>query len=77
MTNYRFLNLITDRAAKRLAKVELITGWEGRFSGESYGWEAQYLEGGELLFSHGLFLTRAAAVQWAEQMRPTVERGDA
>jgi hypothetical protein len=48
---------------------------ELRFNGESYGWEAQYLEGGELLFSHGLFATKAAAVQWAEQMRPTVEKG--
>jgi hypothetical protein len=46
------------------------------FNGESYGWEAQYLEGGELLFNHALFSTKAAAVQWAEQMRPTVEKGE-
>jgi hypothetical protein len=46
-----------------------------RFNGENYGWEAQFYESGESLFSRGLFVTRAAAVQWGEQMRPTVEKG--
>ena len=39
---------------------------ELRFHGESYGWEAQFLESGELLYSRGAFMTRALAVQWAE-----------
>lgn len=42
---------------------------ELRFNGESYGWEAQFFERGELSHSHGLFATRALAVQWAEQER--------
>jgi hypothetical protein len=46
---------------------------ELRFNGESYGWEAQFFEGGEILFSHGLFHTRAAAVEWAESQRRAVE----
>lgn len=50
---------------------------ELRFNGESYGWEAQYHLAGELLMAHGLFVTRAAAVQWAESMRKTVEKGGA
>lgn len=32
---------------------------ELRFHGESYGWEAQFLERGELLVSHGGFPLRA------------------
>jgi hypothetical protein len=40
---------------------------ELRFNGESDDWEAQYREGGELLFSHGLFSTRDAVVQSAGQ----------
>jgi len=44
-----------------------------RFYGESYGWEAQLLERGELHVSHGAFTTRAAAVQWANDMRQAME----
>jgi len=42
---------------------------ELRFNGESYGWEAQFFVRGELFTSHGTFVTRALAVQWAEEMR--------
>ena len=42
-----------------------------RFNGESYGWEAQFLERGELWSSRGAFALRELAVQWA-----TVERTD-
>jgi hypothetical protein len=42
---------------------------ELRFNGESYGWEAQFLEGNELWFAHGLFPPKALAVQWAEVER--------
>ena len=42
---------------------------ELRFNGESYGWEAQFFERGELFVSHGAFVTRALAVQWAEEER--------
>ena len=45
-----------------------------RFHGESYGWEAQILERGDLLFSRGGFVTRALAVQWAEQERDAMTR---
>src|SRR5258705_13904299 len=38
---------------------------ELRFNGESYGWEAQFLERAELLCAHGGFVTRAQAVEWA------------
>jgi hypothetical protein len=38
---------------------------ELRFHGESYGWEAQFLERGELFFGSGAFVTKAAAVRWA------------
>ena len=47
---------------------------ELRFNGESYGWEAQFLERGELLFSHGAFATKALAIQWAEQERVSMAR---
>ena len=40
---------------------------ELRFNGESYGWEAQFLDRGELWYAHGLFVTKALAIQWAEQ----------
>jgi hypothetical protein len=46
---------------------------ELRFHGESYGWEAQFLERGELLLSRGAFVTRAVAVRWAEEMRHAME----
>jgi hypothetical protein len=42
---------------------------ELRFHGESYGWEVQFFKRGELLFSRGKFVSRASAVQWAEQER--------
>lgn len=44
---------------------------ELRFNGESYGWEAQFLERGELWYSRGGFVLRELAVQWA-----TAERKD-
>ena len=46
---------------------------ELRFHGESYGWEAQFFERGELLFSRGGFVTGALAVQWAEEERAEME----
>jgi hypothetical protein len=46
---------------------------ELRFHGESYGWEAQFLVRGELLMSRGAFVTRAAAVLWAETERGALE----
>jgi hypothetical protein len=54
----------------RLLRVEL------RFNGESYGWEAQFLEGGELLFSRGTFATRALAIQWAHEERKALGAND-
>jgi hypothetical protein len=48
---------------------------ELRFQGESYGWEAQFLERGELLYAHGGFVTRALAVQWAEEERQAFQHG--
>jgi hypothetical protein len=46
---------------------------ELRFNGESYGWEAQFFERGELPYSRGGFVTRALAVQWAEKERTTMD----
>ena len=55
---------------------EFIRGSDGapmscelRFNGESYGWEVQFLDRGELWVAHGRFVTRALAVQWAEAQR--------
>jgi hypothetical protein len=45
---------------------------ELRFHGESYGWEAQILERGELFTARGTFVTRAAAIQWAEAERQAI-----
>src|SRR3977135_2495081 len=42
---------------------------ELRFNGESYGWEAQFLERGVLLNAHGGFVPRALAIAWAELER--------
>jgi hypothetical protein len=42
---------------------------ELRFHGESFGWEAQFLDRGELLYARGAFVTRGQAVQWAEEER--------
>jgi hypothetical protein len=47
---------------------------ELRFNGESYGWEAQFFERGELIYSRGRFVTRALAVQWAELERRALGR---
>jgi hypothetical protein len=47
---------------------------ELRFHGESYGWEAQFLERGELLIGRR-FDTRQQAVQWAELERAALEQG--
>jgi hypothetical protein len=48
---------------------------ELRFHGESYGWEAQFFERGELLYSRGAFVLRDLAVRWAEEERKDMERG--
>jgi hypothetical protein len=47
---------------------------ELRFHGESYGWESQFRERGELFYSRGGFMTRALAVQWAAEERKAMER---
>src|SRR4051794_40867592 len=47
---------------------------ELRFHGESYGWEATLLRDGELVTSHGAFVTKAA-VQWANARRDEIEGG--
>ena len=49
---------------------------ELRFHGESWGWEAQFYERGEFVIGRR-FLTRAQAVQWAEEERKTTEKGGA
>jgi hypothetical protein len=46
---------------------------ELRFNGESYGWEAQFLEQGELLYARGTFPTKALAIQWATEERKSME----
>jgi hypothetical protein len=48
---------------------------ELRFHGESYGWEAMILGDGELFAGRGAFLTKAAAVAWAEGQRPAAAAG--
>lgn len=47
------------------ASVGALFSYELRFNGESYGWEALFLERGELFASHGGFVMRALAVEWA------------
>ena len=47
---------------------------ELRFHGESFGWEAQFLERGELFASRGAFVTRKAAIAWAEEERKAMEK---
>jgi hypothetical protein len=42
---------------------------ELRFHGESYGWEVQFFERGETFYGRGGFVTRALAVQRAEEER--------
>jgi hypothetical protein len=44
-----------------------------RFHGESYGWDAQFFERGELFYSRGAFILRETAVRWAEQERKAME----
>ena len=44
-----------------------------RFHGESYGWEARFLEGGELFYSHGGFAMKELAIQWAWRERKAME----
>jgi hypothetical protein len=46
---------------------------ELRFHGESYGWEVQFFDRGELLIAHGAFITRALAIAWAEEERKAIE----
>jgi hypothetical protein len=48
---------------------------ELRFHGESYGWDVQFFERGELLYSRGVFVMREQAVQWAEEERKAIEKG--
>jgi hypothetical protein len=50
---------------------------ELRFHGESFGWEAQFLERGELWYSRGAFVNRADAIEWAELERKAIEKGGA
>jgi hypothetical protein len=70
--------LAPERPAEALwsVRVNHVT-WscELRFHGESYGWEAVILRDGELRMSHGAFVTKAAAVQWAEEQRKGAEKG--
>jgi len=48
---------------------------ELRFYGESYGWETVILRDGELFSARGAFVTKAAAVQWGEELRKDAGRG--
>ena len=47
---------------------------ELRFHGESYGWEVQFIERGELFASRGGFALRELAVRWADIERQAIER---
>ena len=47
---------------------------ELRFHGESYGWEAQFFDRGELFASRGGFVMRKLAVRWAEDERKAMEK---
>jgi len=49
---------------------------ELRFNGESYGWEAQFLERGELLYARGAFVTKALVIQWATEERRSMETSE-
>jgi hypothetical protein len=46
---------------------------ELRFHGQSYGWEVQFFERGEIFASRGAFPTREQAVQWATTERYAFE----
>jgi hypothetical protein len=50
---------------------------ELRYHGESSGWEAQFLEHGELLSRRGGFTTCEAAIAWAKLERATMEKDGA
>ena len=50
---------------------------ELRFHGDSYGWEAQILVRRELFAAPGAFVTREAAVLWADAERKAIEKGGA
>ena len=50
---------------------------ELRFNGQSFLWEVQFLERGELFYSRGNFLLRETAIRWAEQERDLLQRGSA
>ena len=43
---------------------------ELRFNGESYGWEARFMDRGELWYSRGAFPLKELAIQfaWVERM---------
>jgi hypothetical protein len=45
---------------------------ELRFHGESYGWEAQFYERGEILIGRR-FHTKGLAIQWAEEEKKALE----
>jgi hypothetical protein len=45
-----------------------------RCHGGSYGWEAQFLERGELMYGRRGFQTREQAVQWAKEERKALEK---
>ena len=46
---------------------------ELRFHGESYGWEAQFLDTRGLFYAHGAFPMRALAIAWAQETRKDLE----
>lgn len=48
---------------------------ELRFHGETYGWEAQFIEAsGHEFYAHGGFVMRELAVRWAERERHAMTR---
>ena len=50
------------------------TACELRFHGESFGWEAQILKDSELFYSRSAFITKAAAIEWANAERRDLEK---
>ena len=44
------------------------------FRAESYGWEARFSDRTGLVFSRGAFVTKAAAIAWAEEQRKGIEK---
>jgi hypothetical protein len=47
---------------------------ELRFHGESYGWEVLFFERGDNFYGDGAWVTKAAAIAWAEGERAAMER---